>query len=205
MGASLWRAFLWSDCGRQNRPLFCVGGAEWEGTMLWANRVARSRVGELRRQVASSWRLLCKLCIVRMSCDCTTDAVVVHQANACQAPSSVHPRRVVLRAATRHGRVLRACCEPHKFILCIGSLIFALRATVYTTVSVCIRAWYETKKARTNRHGVRLLLLQLCPKASTQHIPEYVALRKCLRRGAQLGWPRAVHADMDCPPLHSRG
>ena len=41
-------------------------------------------------------------------------------------------------------------------------------------------------------HGVRLLLLQLCPKASTEHIPEYVALRECLRRGAQLGWPHAV-------------
>jgi len=39
---------------------------------------------------------------------------------------------------------------------------------------------------------IRVLLLQLCPKASTENIPEYVAVRDCLRRGAQLGWPHAV-------------
>ena len=86
--------------------------------MLWANRVARSRVGELRRQVASSWRRVCKLCIVRMPCDCTADAVVAHQAHARHPPSSVQPRRAVLHGDTRRDGVLPACCEPHKFIIC---------------------------------------------------------------------------------------
>ena len=39
---------------------------------------------------------------------------------------------------------------------------------------------------------IRVILLSLCPKASTQNIPEYVAMRDCLRRGAELGWPPAV-------------
>ena len=39
---------------------------------------------------------------------------------------------------------------------------------------------------------IQVILLSLCPKASTQNIPEYVAMRDCLRRGAELGWPPAV-------------
>ena len=38
----------------------------------------------------------------------------------------------------------------------------------------------------------QVLHLQLCPKASTENIPEYVALRECLQRGAHVGWPRLV-------------
>ena len=42
----------------------------------------------------------------------------------------------------------------------------------------------ETKKLL-----IQVILLSLCPKASMQNIPEYVAMRDCLRRGAELGWP----------------
>ena len=38
----------------------------------------------------------------------------------------------------------------------------------------------------------QVLFLQLCPKASAENIPEYVALRQCLQRGILLGWPRMV-------------
>ena len=38
----------------------------------------------------------------------------------------------------------------------------------------------------------QVLFLQLCPKASAENIPEYVALRQCLQRGILLGWPRVV-------------
>ena len=52
----------------------------------------------------------------------------------------------------------------------------------------------EESRARQRSQGLllKVLLRHLCPKASTQNIPEYVALRECLRRGAQLGWPQAV-------------
>ena len=45
----------------------------------------------------------------------------------------------------------------------------------------------ETKKLL-----IQVILLSLCPKASLQNIPEYVAMRDCLRRGAELGWPPAA-------------
>ena len=45
----------------------------------------------------------------------------------------------------------------------------------------------ETKKLL-----IQFSLLSLCPKASLQNIPEYVAMRDCLRRGAELGWPPAA-------------
>ncbi len=45
---------------------------------------------------------------------------------------------------------------------------------------------------RTRNVLIRVIQLQLCPKAEAENIPEYVVLRECLRRGAELGWPPAA-------------
>ena len=39
---------------------------------------------------------------------------------------------------------------------------------------------------------IQVIQLNLCPESVTENIPEYVALRECLRRGSLLGWPNAV-------------
>ena len=38
----------------------------------------------------------------------------------------------------------------------------------------------------------QVLSLKLCPKATTQNIPEYVVLREVLQRGLDKGWPMTV-------------
>ena len=72
MSASLCVPFLCPESRLTFATVFWVGGADCHGTMLRANRVARSRVGEFRRKAASSWRRLCKLCALRRACASTT-------------------------------------------------------------------------------------------------------------------------------------
>ena len=50
----------------------------------------------------------------------------------------------------------------------------------------------EEGSQRSRHVLIRVLQLQLCPKASTENIPEYLALRECLKQGMDMGWTRAA-------------
>ena len=119
MGASLCRSVLAAGNRLTFATAFFDGGADCQGSMMWANRVARSRVGELRRKVASSWRRLCKLCTrkrkLEIACARTEQSPCMY-ADIAAASRAI---MFLLHESTRHHGVLRANYEPHNVTLCL--------------------------------------------------------------------------------------
>ena len=102
---------------------------------------------------------------------------------------------VQARVRTADGPHCRGCAAGLEARLRQGELLESLQVHRRPAAAADVPARRASSVGeRTQAKGflIQVLLLQLCPKASTQNFPEYVALRECLRRGAQLGWPHIV-------------
>ena len=108
-----------------------------------------------------------------------------------------HARLKVVQARfrTAEGPRCRGCLESmtgreREAQLANRPVVYIRPAAADSSAFASHRLTQESQRSRNIL--IRVLQLQLCPKASTENIPEYVALRECLKRGAEMGWPRAA-------------